>query len=267
MADTIDIDDLSASILTAAESGVPIAPLTQTYPDLTLTDAYRLQTAQRDAHERSGARVVGHKIGLTSPAIQQQLGVDQPDYGFITDAMVCRSGEPVDLSRFIAPRVEPELIFTLGRSLTGPGLTVADIVDAVAWCSPGLEIIDSRIRDWQITLADTVADNASSGAAVLSPDGADPAGVDLGAVGCILRNNGTIVATGSSAAVLGHPLNAVTWLANTLGAEGTELAAGTFVLSGSITAAVPISPGDVITADFGGLGGVTLICRNDDTED
>lgn len=252
----------AAQLVRAGATRSPIDPLTETAPELSPQDAYAIQTQVRETLQSGGAAMVGHKIGLTSLAMQHQLGVDQPDYGFITDSMVHQSGDTIDLDQFIAPRIEPELVFTLVKDLTGPYLTPLDTVDALGVCSPGLEIIDSRIKDWRITLADTIADNASSGAAVLAPLAKPTRDLNLEGIGCVLRKNGIIVATGSSAAVMGNPVRAITWLANTLGSLGMSLSAGDFVLSGSITAAIPLGPGDEITAEFSGLGTVSVRCQS-----
>ncbi|OJX67064.1 MAG: 2-keto-4-pentenoate hydratase [Micrococcales bacterium 73-13] len=251
-----EIDRIAAQLLAARRDGAPIPPISERIA-LGQDEAYRVQLAQVDAWRREGRRVIGYKVGLTSRAIQRQLGVDQPDFGHLFDDDVVLSGEPIPAGRFIQPRVEPEIAFVLGRGLEGPGVTVADAIRAIDVAVASLEIIDSRIADWRITLPDTIADNASAGAVVLGTAPVALAGRDLRLTGGILRRNGRIVHTGAGAAVLGSPVSALVWLVNTLGRAGTAVEAGSVVLPGAITAAVPAEPGDVISADFAGLGSVT----------
>jgi 2-keto-4-pentenoate hydratase len=235
----------------------PIEPLTVTDPGLTLDDAYAVQLAQVEEWRAGGAVITGHKVGLTSAVMRRQLGVDRPDYGHLTDTMFHPDSAPIDVGRFLQPRIEPEIAFVLGGPLTGPGVTAAQAVAAVDFVLPAFEIIDSRIRDWRITLVDTVADNASSGGVVLGTRPTPLSAVDLGLVGCLLHRNGELAETGAGGAVMGSPLNALVWLANTLGARGVGLEAGHVVLPGSLTAAIPVSAGDGVTATFAGLGTVT----------
>lgn len=249
---------LAADLLLGAyDARVPVDPLTEKFPDLTVADAYEIQLAQVARWRAAGARVKGHKVGLTSAAMQRQLGVDQPDYGHLLDDMFFAENTPVPADRFLQPKVEPEIAFVLAAPLRGPGVTVADAVAAVGFCLPALEIIDSRIRDWRITLPDTIADNASSGGVVLGSRPVPLTAVDVRLSGCTLHRGGELVGSGAGGAVLGSPVNALVWLANTVGPLGIELAAGHVVLPGSVTAAVPVRDGDTVTARFGGLGDVT----------
>jgi 2-keto-4-pentenoate hydratase len=232
-----------------------LRPLTETHPELSIEDAYAIQLRQVDTWKAAGRRVAGYKVGLTSLAMQRQLGVDQPDFGHLFADMIL-DGVAIPTDRFIAPRIEPEISFVLAKELRGPGLTILDVIDAVDYAIASLEIIDSRIADWKITLADTIADNASSGALVLGTKPLRLGVVDLGLVGCVIRKNGEVVGTGAGAAVLGNPLNGLVWVANTLGALGQPLEAGSIVMAGSITAAVAVAPGDSISAEFSSLGTV-----------
>jgi 2-keto-4-pentenoate hydratase len=244
------------SLKEAHDTRRPIAPVVESYPQATATDAYEIQTVLISLFTAEGHRRKGHKVGLTSAAMQRMLGVDQPDFGVLLDMMFHADGGTVPTGRFIAPRVEPEIAFVLGRDLVGPGVTPADAVAAVDFALPALEIIDSRIAEWKISLIDTIADNASSGGVVLGSDAVSVRGLDLRRLGCNMWRNGALVATGAGGAVMGNPLNALVWLANTLGAFGTVLRAGEVVMPGSITAACPVAPGDVVSASFAGLGGV-----------
>lgn len=244
-------------LLAAYRSGEPIEPLTDRFPALTVDDAYAIQVGQVQQWQADGAVIKGHKVGLSSAVMQRQIGVDQPDFGHLTDTMFFLESQPIDPSAFLAPKVEPEIAFVLGKPLAGPGVTVAEAMAAVAFITPALEIIDSRIRDWRIKLVDTVADNASSGAVVLGSTAVPLAQVDVRLIGGVLHRNGELVGSGAGGAVLGSPLNALVWLANTLGPRGVILEAGHVVLPGSVTAAVPVTAGDVVTATFGALGSVT----------
>jgi len=253
----MDTAQAAELLLDAYRSREPIAPLTETFGEFTLEQAYQIQLHQVASWQRDGRVIKGHKVGLTSAAMRRQIGVDESDFGHLTDAMFHLDSEPIDLRRYLQPRIEPETAFVLGRDLAGPGVTAADAAGAVAFVLPALELIDSRIRDWKIALPDTVADNASSGGVVLGSSPVPLAGLDLALAGCLLARNGRIVDTGAGGAVLGHPLNALVWLANTVAGHGVTLRAGDVVLPGSITASVPVTPGQTITATFAGLGTVT----------
>jgi 2-keto-4-pentenoate hydratase len=244
-------------LLNAYDTHRSVAPLTQRFPGFGVPDAYAVQLTQIEQWVADGAKVKGHKLGLTSAAMQRQLGVDQPDYGHLLDRMFLMEHVPIPPGRFLQPKVEPEIAFVLRKPLAGPGVTVAEAIAAVDFVLPALEIIDSRIEDWKITLADTIADNASSGGVVLGDRPAQLGAVDLSLAGCLFRRDGEIVRTGAGGAVLGSPVNALVWLANTLAAQGIALEAGHVVLSGSVTEAVPASTGTVFTAIFAGLGAVT----------
>jgi 2-keto-4-pentenoate hydratase len=248
---------IAEMLLDAYASRQPVEPLTQTCEGLTLDNAYEIQLLQVNRWLAAGAQVKGHKVGLTSVAMQRQFGVSQPDYGHLLDSMFWLEHEPIPIARFLQPRVEPEMAFVLARTLQGPGVTVAEAISAVGFVLPALELIDSRIRDWKIGLADTIADNASSGGVVLGSTPVPLSGVDLRLAGCTLHKNGELAGTGAGGAVLGSPLTALVWLANTLGARGVALEAGQVILPGSVTASIPVNAGDSVTATFAGLGSVT----------
>ncbi|GHE06966.1 2-keto-4-pentenoate hydratase [Klenkia taihuensis] len=248
------VASIAQELADAARDAVPVAPLSERFPQLTLDDAYAVQAALVAGWTAGGAEVVGHKVGLTSSAMQQQLGVDSPDSGVLTDRMVFGDGAVLDAGGLVAPRVEAELAVVLGRDLA-PGASRDEVVAAVDSVVIALEVIDSRIRDWRISLLDTVADNASSAAAVLGwPVPLGEAG-DLRTVGITLHRNGVVVATGAGAAILGNPLYALVWLAGQ--EHAPPLRAGQVVLLGAVHAAVPLGAGDVVTATASGLGSVT----------
>jgi 2-keto-4-pentenoate hydratase len=255
--DAVSQAEAAAALLEAYTTRVPIEPLRDTYPDLTLADSYEIQLLQMRRRVADGARVLGHKVGLTSPVMQKQMGVDQPDYGHLLDDMFFLEHLPVPTAAYLQRRIEPEVAFVLRRPLRGPGVTVAEAIAAVDFVLPALEIIDSRIRDWKIGILDTIADNASSGGVVLGSRPTPLSAVDLRLAGCVLHRGGDVVGTGAGGAVLGSPITSLVWLANTVGERGVALEAGHVVLPGSVTASVPVAPGDAFTATFAGLGSVT----------
>lgn len=251
-------DPRARELYAARRDRAPIAPLTDAEPELTLDDAYVIQQDLLELLLADGDHIVGYKLGLTSQAMQQMLGVDTPDFSAVVGSQQLPAGGEVELGRFIAPMVEAEIAFHLGAPLRGPGVTVDDVHAATSGISAALEIVDSRIRDWAITLPDTVADLASCGAVVVAerrvplPEG----GARL--IGMVLERNGAVVDTGVGAATLGDPAAAVAWLANTLGPRGVELQPGHVVMAGALHRAVPLERGDVFRAEFDRLGEVEL---------
>lgn len=254
-----DLDELAAVLLGAYASGVPVQPLTETYDGLTLDDAYAVQEIQIRSRLAAGAAITGYKVGLTSEVMRQQIGVSESDFGHLLSDMEYVADSVVPVGAFLQPRAEPEIALVLGQPLTGPRVTVSDVVAATAYAVPAVEIIDSRIADWRISLLDTVADNASSGGYVVGQSPVALEAVDLSLTGCVFRRNGRIMATGAGAAVLGSPLHAATWLANELIGRGAQLEPGHVILTGSITASTPVQAGDAVTASFDRLGSVTAV--------
>jgi 2-keto-4-pentenoate hydratase len=236
----------------------PVAPLSESFPGLDVEDAYEIQLANIERRIDAGAVVRGHKVGLSAKAMQDMLGVSEPDYGHLLDDMFVYEGDRVPADRLCFPRVEVEVAFVLGDALPAAGCSVADVLRATAFVLPAIEIIDSRIRDWQITLPDTIADNASSAGIVLGGRRTSLSAVDVRTVGAVLRRNGAIVETGAAGAVLGNPATAVAWLANKVHTFGVTLEAGHVILPGSCTRAVDVVAGDVIRADFDTLGHVSV---------
>ena len=242
----------------ADETKQPIAPLTETYPDFDVVDSYEIQLINIARRLAAGALVRGHKVGLSAKAMQQMLGVHEPDYGHLLDDMFVAEGDTISMSRFCQPRAEIEVAFVLGRPLKGPGVTAADVVRATDYVLPSIEIVDSRVADWKIKIQDTIADNASSAALVLGARPTRLHDVDPALIGAVLRKNGEILETGCSGAVLGNPVTAVAWLANKVAAFGVTLEPGHVIMPGSCTRMVPISAGDTIRADFDVLGHVSV---------
>lgn len=251
--------DEAAELLRAAEEWVrPIPPLVELFPGIDVVDAYEIQLRNIRRRLAAGARVHGHKVGLSSKAMQQMMGVDEPDYGHLLDDMVFTEGSPIPAGRFCTPRVEVEVGFVLGDDLPGEGCTVEDVLRCTEAVAPAIELIDSRIVDWKIGLADTIADNASSAGVILGSGRRKPGELDLKGIDAVLTRNGEQVATGRSDAVLGDPTIAVAWLARTVARFGVRLEAGHVVLPGSCTRAYDVGPGDEVVATFSGLGTVSI---------
>ena len=252
------IETLGDELYQAMTTQTVVDPLTSRYPDITIENAYHVQQRMVARRVQAGERVVGKKIGVTSAAVMNMLGVYQPDFGYLLDGMIYNEGDAIDTSTLIQPKAEGEIAFILKKDLMGPGISNADVLAATEGVMACFEIVDSRIQDWKIKIQDTVADNASCGVFVLGDRLVDPRDVDLVTVGMVLEKNGDIVATGAGAAALGHPANAVAWLANTLGQHGIALEAGEVVLSGSLGIMVPVTAGDSLRVTMGGIGGCSV---------
>lgn len=248
---------LAESLREAERTRVPIAPLTEAHPELTVADAYRIQQINVHARKEAGELVRGRKIGLTSVAMQQQLGVDEPDFGALFERMIVEEGDAIPVSELVQPRVEAEIAFVMETDLQGPGVSAADALRAVAGALPAIEVIDSRVADWKIKLPDTIADNASSARVVCGGRITPIEGLDLRTLGMVLTVNGAVAATGAGAAVLGNPIRCIAWLANKLGEFGVPLRAGDLVIAGALHAALPVAVGDSVHAEFAELGAVT----------
>jgi len=242
----------------AERTRVAVAPLVQTYPGIDVVDAYEIQLLNIRRRLAAGASVFGHKVGLSSLAMQQMMGVDEPDYGHLLSDMVYREDSPIPTQAFLLPRVEVEVGFVLGDDLPGEGCTVADVLACTDFVAPAIELIDSRIADWKIGLMDTISDNASSCGVILGQERVRPADLEVKAIDATLSINGAKVAEGTSGAVLGDPTVAVAWLANKVAGFGVRLRRGHVVLPGSCTRAYDVRPGDDVVATFVGLGSVHL---------
>lgn len=254
--DAGNVAALGDELFAALRGRRTVAPLTSRLPDITVDDAYRISLHLLERRKADGERVTGKKIGVTSKAVQDMLGVFQPDFGFLTDAMHWRDGATVDFERdgLIQPRAEGEVVFMLKSGLKGPGVTRADVLAATEWVAPCFEIVDSRIADWKIKIQDTVADNASCGVFVVGDHHTDPRTLDLAAVRMVMHKNGVECGSGIGAAVQGHPAEAVAWLANTLGRFDIPFNAGEMILSGSLGPLVPVARGDRFEVSIEGLG-------------
>jgi 2-oxopent-4-enoate/cis-2-oxohex-4-enoate hydratase len=232
-----------------------IDPITDQEPEFSIEDAYHISLHLLQRRLDDGEKIIGKKIGVTSKAVQNMLGVHQPDFGFLTDRMVCENdGEIAISSEMIQAKAEGEIAFILKHDLEGPGVTNADVLRATECVMPCFEIVDSRITDWKIKIQDTVADNASCGMFVLGDTKVTPDKVDLVTCGMVHEKNGEVIATGAGAAALGSPVNCVAWLANTLGEYGIKLEAGEVILSGSLVPLHAVVPGDAMNLLVGGIG-------------
>ncbi len=256
LADNI-IQAMAADLYTALRNQQMIDPLSTREPNMTIEDAYAVSSGLLQKRiELDGEKVIGKKIGVTSKAVQNMLGVHQPDFGYLTDAMVVDESESLSLTtKMIQPRAEGEIAFVLKHDLIGPGITASDVLRATDFVVPCFEIVDSRIEDWKIKIQDTVADNASCGYFLLGSQAADPRKLDLSTVGMVVELNGQVVSTGAGAAALGaSPISCVVWLANTLGRFGVPLKAGEVILSGSLVPLQPVKAGDYMSVSIGGIG-------------
>ncbi len=253
-----NISTLATELLSCEDERQDREPLTDDHPDLDIPSAYAVQDETLRRRQRRGEHLVGIKLGLTSRAKQERMGVDVPILAWLTSAMVLPVGVPVPQERFIHPRVEPEIVFIMGKDLEGPAVTAATAMDAVDWVCAGAEVIDSRYRNFRFTLPDVVADNASSGAFVTGGIMRRPGELDLATEAVLVEVNGQIVDSATGAAVLGHPGEALALAANLLAERGHPIMAGQIVLTGGITDAYPIPAGEKVAFHFANLGSIHL---------
>jgi 2-oxopent-4-enoate hydratase len=253
------IEEYAKALIVAEDTQTPIEPITTEYPELNIEDAYKIQLKVIEEKTKRGESIIGKKIGLTSKAMQSRAGIDEPDYGFLTDKMIVFEDFPVKRSEFINPSVEAEIAFVLKKDLKGPGVLVSDVIQATDYIMPCLEIIDGRrIRRPNRRVEDSILDNAGAGKVVFGAKKTLLEGIDLRLVGLVFEHNGEIVSTATGAAVYGNPIQAVAWLANKLAQFGVSLEKGETIISGSLIAAVKANAGDVFTATFDRLGTVKI---------
>ena len=253
-----DIASLAHRLIAAEQRCVPIEPITFLHPNLTEADAYRVQMAVVATRVEHGDRAIGRKVGATSQAIQQFLQIDEPIYGTLLESNQVTNGETISLSQLIHPRVECEIAFLLGEDLVGPGIAVADVVEATQTVVASLEINDPRTREWKIGSREAIADNGVAARFVLGEKWLPIEGLDLPNVTVVLKKNGEEVASATGAAVLRDPAGAVAWLANKLAENHQRLKAGEIVLPGSMTPIYPAGAGDRVAAEFEALGSVSV---------
>jgi 2-keto-4-pentenoate hydratase len=256
--DPATVVELADRLWRAEIDRTPIDPITESRPDLTLTDAYAIQAFNVRRRVEAGRAIRGCRLGRTSQPRQEILGVTEPDFGMLIDDMFVEDGDEVLFESLLQPRVVVEIAFVLARDLAGPGVTIADALTAIGGVLPAIEIVDSRISDWRVQLADTVADNASAGRVVLGSRITAATTVDLRLAGMLLFRNGSPVESGAGAAALGNPVRCLTWLANRLLPPQRGLRRGDIVLSGPLHRLVPVRPNDVYEVEFAHLGTVTV---------
>lgn len=254
-----ELSDAASALREAARTGEYISPLRERFPHLDGPSAYAIQKLNTDLRLSNGGRVVGCKIGLTSPSVQAQLGVDRPDFGLLFDDMAYGDSQPVPMATLQQPRIESEIAFVIGRDLAIGNPTLVDVMRSIDCVLPAMEIVGSRIAGWNIKFVDTVADNASSSAYVLGTTPRKLDTIDLRLCGMVMSRRGEVVSSGAGAACMGHPLNAVVWLARTMAGLGRPLRAGDLVLSGALGPMVAVHPGDAFETRIHGLGSVRAI--------
>jgi len=252
------IEHISGELIEAERTSKSIVALTERFSDVSYEDAYAIQLKTFDTRVKAGAVIVGKKIGLTSKAMQDQFKIREPDYGMITNRMVIREGQPIPVSSLILPRLEPEIAFLLKEDLKGPGINVANVIEATEGVLPAFEVIDSRYKDWKITVKDSISDNASAASMILGGKLTPIKDIDLRLIGLVMEKNRAVVSTAAGAAVLGNPAESVAWLANKLTEYGITLKKGEFVMSGSLVSAVPVEAGASLRATFDRLGSVSV---------
>jgi len=248
-------------LLSAEGERREVEKITSKYPDLPIEEAYVIQQLLIARKEQAGERTIGFKLGLTSRAKQQMMGVHEAIYGVLTDGMLALEWESVPRERFIHPKAEPEIAFLIGEDLQGTNVTAEDVLRVTSYVAPAIEIIDSRYENFRFTLPDVVADNCSSSCFVVGSQWMDPRSTDLALAGVVMTKNGLVQTTGSGAAVLGHPAEAVAWAVNKLGEYGRGLTKGQIVLSGALTEAIPFEAGDQFQVQITGMGCVAFVCR------
>jgi len=254
------IEEIGNQLFNALLSATTIKPLTESYSDISINDAYHISRHILRLREENGERVIGKKIGVTSKSVQDMLNVHQPDFGFLTNKMQFTNGADISISEtgLIQPRAEGEVAFMLKSDLQGPGVSRQDVLDATDWVAPCFEIVDSRIDNWKIKIQDTIADNASCGVFVIGEKHTNPEFLDLAAVRMQLYRDDEPAGTGLGSAVQGHPAEAVAWLANTLGELDIPLLKGEIILSGSLAPLVPAAAGNNFTMEIEALGGCSV---------
>ncbi|KKB36929.1 2-keto-4-pentenoate hydratase [Bacillus thermotolerans] len=253
----MNVKESALSLLEAERTKQPIAPLTDSYKKITVDEAYHIQLEQIQQKVRNGAVIVGKKIGLTSKVMQAMFNVEEPDYGHLLDSMMHLDGETISLKEFLQPKLEFEIAFVLKKDLKGPNVTAFEVIEATDYVVPAIEVIDSRIKDWNIRFEDTVADNGSSARAIIGGKPTKLDNLDLSCIGMNVYKNGVCFDSAAGAAVMGNPVRAVAWLANALSRYGISLYAGEVILSGALSKAVPVAAGETFTAEFAHIGSVS----------
>lgn len=257
----VEIEALAEHLENAELNAVPVTKITDDYPEMTLEDAYNIQWEIRRRKQSRGHKIVGIKAGLTSWAKMEQMGVDSPSYGFLADYFSCSDGSTIDTSKLIHPKIEAEIAFVTRAPLRGPGIHVGDVIAATDFVIPAVEVIDSRYENFRFDITSVIADNSSSSRFITGGKAVSPRDVDLRTIGVILEKNGEIVDMGVGAAVLNNPAASVALMANMLSERGEEIPAGSFIMTGGITAAVAVEAGDSINVRYHELGSLSAVFK------
>jgi 2-keto-4-pentenoate hydratase len=252
------VSEAASALLEARRNRQPIPPVSDTFGIRDVEEAYAVAELNTRTQVEGGRRRVGKKIGLTSKAVQAQLGVDQPDFGVLFRDMEFMSGESIAMDRLMQPKVEAEVAFLVGKDLDTPDPSWGEFIGGISYALPAIEVVDSAIADWKIGIGDTIADNASCGLYVLGEQPVEIGNIALGSLGMSMEKNGAVCSVGSGTACFGHPLRAAYWLASTMVARGDPLRAGEIVLSGALGPMFPVTKGDLVSADFGSLGNCSI---------
>ncbi|MFD1737430.1 2-keto-4-pentenoate hydratase [Bacillus salitolerans] len=260
LASTIETE-IVEYLYTAEKEKREVVKVTDHYPNLSFSDAYSIQQKLIERHLQDGSRCIGYKLGLTSKAKQQMMGVHEAIYGYLTDDMLSLEWEPLEYKQFIHPKAEPEIAFLIDEDLKGTNLTAEDVLRVTKYVAPAIEIIDSRYLNFKFTLTDVIADNCSSAKFLMGSKWMSPSRLDLGNLGVFMSKNGEVVQVGASAAVLGHPATSVAWAVNKLGEVNKGIKKGEIILSGAISEAISFKPGDTIHVQFSDLGSVAFSCK------
>lgn len=253
--------DIVEYLYSAEKEKREVIKVTDQYPELTFKEAYLIQEKLIQRRQQDGARRIGLKLGLTSKAKQEMMGVHEAIYGYLTNDMLALEWEPLDYKQFIHPKAEPEIAFFIGEDLKGTNITAKDVLGVTKYVAPAIEIIDSRYLNFKFTLADVIADNSSSSKFLIGSKWMSPTGLNLSDIGMVMSKNGQVSQTSSGAAVLGHPAESVAWAVNKLGESGKGIKKGDIILSGAISEAIAFEPGDSILVQFAELGSVSFSCR------
>lgn len=251
-------EKIARELYEAEKSRVPISKISRQYPEMDVVDSYEIQQIGLELRLKEGRKIIGRKIGITSKGMQQQLQVDTPDYGYLLDSMLLDEGRPCEMKELVSPRLEGELAFILGEDISGPGVTYGDICNCTAWVVPCFEVCDTRIANWDVTVRDTISDNAGACRLVLGSAPKRLSEINPRLIGMAVEKNGILEGSAAGVEVMGNPVSSVAWLVNKLSEFGTGLKAGDIILSGAFMSAIPAKAGDIFTLNVDGFPGLNL---------
>lgn len=252
-------EQIAKDLYEAEKTRRPISKISRRFPQMNVVDSYEIQHIGLSFRLQEGHRIIGRKIGITSKGMQQQLGIENPDYGYLLDSMLLEEGRPCEIEELVSPRVEGELAFILGEDIQGPGITYGDIYNCTNWIVPCFEVCDTRVANWDVTVRDTIADNAGASRLVLGSEPKRLSEINPRLIGMVVEKNGIMEGSATGAEVMGNPVASVVWLVNKLADFDTSLKAGDIILSGAFMSAIPAAAGDVFTLSIDGFPGVNLL--------